>query len=67
MSYQRAWVIAKTMSECFREPLIAATKGDIGLDEALAALRTFARRDTLATMDVVNVGRSRALRHVKPA
>jgi molybdate transport system regulatory protein len=30
MSYQRAWVIAKTMNECFREPLIAATKGDIG-------------------------------------
>jgi hypothetical protein len=27
MSYRRAWVLAKTMSACFREPLIEAAKG----------------------------------------
>ena len=30
MSYRRAWVLAKTMNVCFREPLIEATKGGIG-------------------------------------
>jgi molybdate transport system regulatory protein len=30
MSYRRAWVLAKTMNACFREPLIEATKGGIG-------------------------------------
>lgn len=27
MSYRRAWLLAKTMNACFREPLIEATKG----------------------------------------
>jgi molybdate transport system regulatory protein len=30
MSYLRAWVLAKTMNACFREPLIEAAKGGIG-------------------------------------
>jgi len=30
MSYRRAWVLAKTMNACFREPLIAAAKGGVG-------------------------------------
>jgi molybdate transport system regulatory protein len=30
MSYRRAWVLAKTMNACFREPLIEATKGGVG-------------------------------------
>jgi molybdate transport system regulatory protein len=30
MSYRRAWVLAKTMNACFREPLIAAAKGGLG-------------------------------------
>jgi molybdate transport system regulatory protein len=30
MSYRRAWLLAKTMNACFREPLIDATKGGIG-------------------------------------
>jgi molybdate transport system regulatory protein len=30
MSYRRAWVLAKTMNACFREPLIEAAKGGIG-------------------------------------
>jgi molybdate transport system regulatory protein len=30
MSYRRAWVLAKTMNACFREPLIDATKGGVG-------------------------------------
>jgi molybdate transport system regulatory protein len=30
MSYRRAWVLAKTMNACFREPLIDAAKGGIG-------------------------------------
>ena len=29
MSYRRAWVLAKTMNACFREPLIEAAKGGI--------------------------------------
>jgi molybdate transport system regulatory protein len=27
MSYRRAWLLVKTMNACFREPLVAATKG----------------------------------------
>lgn len=30
MSYRRAWVLAKTMNACFRDPLIEAAKGGIG-------------------------------------
>ena len=30
MSYRRAWVLAKTMNACFREPLIEAAKGGLG-------------------------------------
>jgi molybdate transport system regulatory protein len=30
MSYRRAWLLAKTMNACFREPLVEATKGGIG-------------------------------------
>src|ERR1700738_35456 len=30
MSYRRAWVLAKTMNACFREPLIEAAKGGVG-------------------------------------
>ena len=30
MSYRRAWVLAKTMNACFREPLIEAAKGGMG-------------------------------------
>lgn len=30
MSYRRVWLLTKTMNACFREPLIAATKGGIG-------------------------------------
>jgi molybdate transport system regulatory protein len=30
MSYRRAWLLAKTMNACFREPLIDAAKGGIG-------------------------------------
>ena len=30
MSYRRAWVLAKTMNACFRQPLIEAAKGGIG-------------------------------------
>jgi molybdate transport system regulatory protein len=29
-SYRRAWVLAKTMNACFREPLIEAAKGGLG-------------------------------------
>jgi len=27
MSYMRAWTLIKTMNACFREPLVAATRG----------------------------------------
>jgi len=30
MSYPRAWVLAKTMNACLREPLIDAAKGGVG-------------------------------------
>ena len=30
MGYRRAWVLAKTMNDCFRQPLIEAAKGGIG-------------------------------------
>jgi molybdate transport system regulatory protein len=30
MSYRRAWVLAKSMNACFREPLIEAAKGGLG-------------------------------------
>ena len=30
MSYRRAWLLAKTMNACFREPLIDAAKGGVG-------------------------------------
>src|ERR1700740_3567307 len=30
MSYRRAWVLAKTMNACFRQPLIEAAKGGLG-------------------------------------
>src|SRR5260370_3607683 len=30
MNYRRAWLLAKTMNACFREPLIEAAKGGIG-------------------------------------
>jgi molybdate transport system regulatory protein len=30
MSYRRAWVLAKTMNACFREPVIEAAKGGVG-------------------------------------
>jgi molybdate transport system regulatory protein len=30
MSYRRAWLLAKMMNACFREPLVEATKGGVG-------------------------------------
>ncbi|MDJ1158535.1 LysR family transcriptional regulator [Chelatococcus sp. SYSU_G07232] len=30
MSYRRSWLLVKTMNACFREPLVAATKGGPG-------------------------------------
>jgi molybdate transport system regulatory protein len=30
MSYRRAWVLAKTMNACCKEPLLEAAKGGIG-------------------------------------
>jgi len=30
MSYRRAWVLAKTMNACFKEPLIETAKGGSG-------------------------------------
>ena len=30
MSYRRAWMLAKSMNACFREPLIEAAKGGLG-------------------------------------
>ena len=30
MSYRRAWLLAKTVNACFREPLVEATKGGVG-------------------------------------
>ena len=45
MSYRRAWVLAKTMNACFREPLIEAAKGGIG---GGGARLTLMGRDVLA-------------------
>ena len=45
MNYRRAWVLAKTMNACFREPLIEAAKGGIG---GGGARLTLMGRDVLA-------------------
>ena len=36
-SYRRAWVLAKTMNACFREPLIEAAMGGLGGGARLTA------------------------------
>ena len=36
MSYRRAWVLAKTMNACFREPLIEAAAIGVALNPAAA-------------------------------
>ena len=38
MSYRRAWLLAKTMNACFREPLIEAAKGGVGGGARLTAM-----------------------------
>jgi molybdate transport system regulatory protein len=59
MSYRSAWVLAKTMNACFREPLIDATKGGVGGGgarltsmgrEVLALYRTMEDHATAAVM-----------------
>ena len=46
MSYRRAWVLAKAMNACFREPLIEAAKGGIGGGGArLTSIAVSAGRD----------------------
>jgi molybdate transport system regulatory protein len=59
MSYRRAWVLAKTMNACFREPLIEAAKGGIGGGgarltsigrEVLGLYRTMENRASAALM-----------------
>jgi molybdate transport system regulatory protein len=59
MSYRRAWLLAKTMNACFREPLIEAAKGGIGGGgarltemgrEVLALYRAMEDRATIAVL-----------------
>ena len=68
MSYRRAWVLAKTMNACFREPLIEAAKGGIGGGgarltsigrEVLALYRTM--EDHAATAVISDMEKLRAL------
>ena len=73
MSYRRAWVLAKTMNACFREPLIDATKGGVGGGgarltamgkEVLSLYRTMV--DHAATAVVADMEKLRALMVEKP-
>ena len=73
MSYRRAWVLAKTMNACFREPVIEATKG--GLDGGGARLTAMgqqilslyrAMEDHAATAVVGDMEKLRALMVERP-
>ena len=73
MSYRRAWLLAKTMNACFREPLIDAAKGGIGGggarltpmgQEVLALYR--AMEDHAATAVVGDMEKLRSLMVEKP-
>jgi len=68
MSYRRAWVLAKTMSACFKEPLIETAKGGSGGGgarltktgrEVLALYR--AMEDHAATAVMSDIDKLRAL------
>lgn len=73
MSYRRAWLLAKTMNACFREPLIDAAKGGVGGggarltamgQEVLALYRTM--EDHAATAVVADMAKLRALMVEEP-
>jgi molybdate transport system regulatory protein len=73
MSYRRAWLLAKTMNACFREPLIDATKGGFGGggarltamgQEVLSLYR--AMEDHAATAVVADMKKLRALMVEEP-
>ena len=73
MSYRRAWLLAKTMNACFREPLIDATKGGIGGGgarltvmgrEVLSLYRTM--EDHAAAAVVADMAKLRALMVERP-
>jgi molybdate transport system regulatory protein len=73
MSYRRAWLLAKTMNACFREPLIDATKGGLGGggarltamgQEVLSLYR--AMEDHAATAVIEDMEKLRALMVEKP-
>jgi molybdate transport system regulatory protein len=73
MSYRRAWLLAKTMNACFREPLVEATKGGVGGGgarltemgrEVLALYR--AMEDHAATAVVPDMARLRSLMVKQP-
>jgi molybdate transport system regulatory protein len=73
MSYRRAWLLAKTMNACFREPPIEATKGGVGGGgarltamgkEGLALYR--AMEDHAATAVMSDVEKLRALMVEEP-
>ncbi len=68
MSYRRAWVLAKTINACFREPLIDAAKGGVGGggarltamgQEVLSLYR--AMEDHAATAVIADMERLRAM------
>ena len=67
MSYRRAWVLAKTMNACFREPLIDAAKGGLGGGARLTAMGQEvlslyrAMEDHAATAVIADMERLRAL------
>ena len=73
MSYRRAWLLAKTMNACFREPLIDAVKGGVGGggarltamgQEVLSLYRTM--EDHAATAVVADTAKLRALMVEEP-
>ena len=73
MSYRRAWVLAKTMNACFRQPLIEAAKGGLGGGgarltamgrEVLALYRTM--EDHVAAAVISDMAKLRALMVEQP-
>src|SRR5262249_3299171 len=65
MSYRRAWLLVRTMNDCFRAPLVEAVKG--GTDGGGARL-TATGRDVLAQYEaVVRITADRFARFLRPA
>lgn len=51
MSYMRAWKLVRTMNACFREPLVAASRGGTGHGKATLTPAGLRVRELYRTME----------------